>query len=97
MQDIIHIKGYTVGEGKPLICVPIMYSKKDEIIAEARRLVGMGVPMVEWRVDAFENPTDHEALRAVLAELAPVVEKTLLYIPSAPGSRAVCFSCPRTW
>ena len=78
MQDILHIKKYTIGEGMPLICVPIMYAKKDEILAEAGRLAAMGVPMVEWRVDTFERPTDFRAIREVLSELAPIVKDTVL-------------------
>lgn len=78
MQDILHIKNHIIGQGIPLICVPVMCTKKDAITAEVRRLVALGVEMIEWRVDAFEAPADMNAIRAVLAELAPLVKDTVL-------------------
>lgn len=74
----LYVKGRRIGEGKPLICVPIMKSTAEEIIAEAEKLVRAGAEMIEWRVDAFGYPTDMNALRGVLAELAPIVKDTVL-------------------
>lgn len=78
MKSYIEVKGKKVGQGKPIICVPVMESRKDEIVIEAARLVGLGVQMIEWRVDAFENVHSLNAIREVLAELQPIVKNTIL-------------------
>ncbi len=78
MQEALHIKKHTIGEGVPLICVPIMSSTKEDIVAEAQRMVEAGVEMIEWRVDAFASPADLNALRGVFSALAPVVRDTVL-------------------
>lgn len=75
---MITIKGHTIGEGKPLVCVPVMEKTKEGIFAEAQRLTGLGVEMIEWRVDAFESPIDMNALREVLKGLEPMLEETIL-------------------
>lgn len=78
MGQVLCIKNRRLGQGMPLVCVPIMASKRTEIIEEARRLVQMGTDMIEWRVDAFEAPTDMNAIRAVLEELSDIVKETIL-------------------
>ena len=35
----MEIKGKTIGTGKPLLCVPVMDSNKEEIIDELRTLM----------------------------------------------------------
>ena len=61
-----------------MICVPVVENRKDEIVQEVARLVEVGVEMVEWRVDAFENAGSLNAVREVLAELKPIVKNTIL-------------------
>lgn len=78
MKHEIIIKGKHIGIGKPLICVPIMDSKKETIVAEAKRLIDLGIEMIEWRVDAFEKVNSLNAIREVLAELKPLVKDTIL-------------------
>lgn len=78
MKTYIEVKGKKVGQAKPIICVPVMEHRKDEIVVEAARLVGLGAEMIEWRVDAFENATSMNAVREVLAELKPIVQNTIL-------------------
>ena len=78
MKGYIEVKGKKIGQGKPVICVPVMENRKDDIVLEAARLVGMGAEMIEWRVDAFENVGSLNAVREVLAELEPIVKNTIL-------------------
>lgn len=78
MKKNMVVKGKVIGAGKPLICVPIMDKTKDEVIAEAKRLVELGIEIIEWRVDAFENVNSLNAIREVLEELKPLVENTIL-------------------
>ena len=39
----MEIKGKTIGTGKPLLCVPVMESNKEEIIDELRTLAYSGM------------------------------------------------------
>ncbi len=78
MKSYMEVKGKRIGQGKPIICVPVMENRKDEIVTEAARLVGLGAEMIEWRVDAFENVHSLNAVREVLEELKPIVENTIL-------------------
>lgn len=75
---MLEIKGCTLGEGKPLICVPVMGKTKEEIVAQVKELAGAKVQMLEWRVDAFENPLDLNALRGTLEEMEPYLRDTIL-------------------
>lgn len=78
MENLLCIKGRTIGKGKPLVCVPIMESERKKIIQEAKRLVNLHLDMIEWRVDAFEGVQSLNAIREVLEELAPIVQDTIL-------------------
>ena len=36
MENLLCIKGKIIGKGKPLVCVPVMESSKEEILRETR-------------------------------------------------------------
>lgn len=78
MKKPLYIKNRILGQGKPLVCVPIMESTKDGIIREAKRLISHSVEMVEWRVDAFEQVQNLNAIHEVLTELQPLFTDTIL-------------------
>lgn len=78
MREPLEIKGRVIGQGRPLVCVPIMAENRDKIVEEARRLVGLHTEMIEWRVDAFSGANSLNAIREVLAELEPLVKDTIL-------------------
>ena len=69
MQKSLVIKGKCFGEGKPLICLPVTKTSAEEIVAEVKRLVALGADVIEWRVDAFAEASDLNAIRAVLKEI----------------------------
>lgn len=75
---MLNVKNKIIGEGKPLVCVSVMESKKADIVDEVKRLVDEKVEMVEWRVDAFEGVESPNAVREVLKELATLVKNTIL-------------------
>lgn len=62
----------------PVICVPIMDANKISILTEARCLVEQGVPMIEWRMDAFDHILEIGAVLEVLKELREATPNTLL-------------------
>lgn len=74
---MLMVKNRVIGEGKPLICVSVMDSKKEDIVAEVKRLVENHAEMIEWRVDAFEGVESPNAVREVLKEIAPLVKDTI--------------------
>ncbi len=74
---MLKVKNKAIGNGKPMICVSVMDSVKDEIVTEVKRLVDKGTEMIEWRVDAFEGVESPNAVREVLQEVAPVLEETI--------------------
>lgn len=80
MDSLFCVKGKKIGEGKPLVCVPIMEKTREDIVREAERLRDLGAEMLEWRVDAFSQADSLNAIREVLAELAPVVTQTPLIV-----------------
>lgn len=75
---MLKVKNKNIGEGKPLICVSVMDETKDAIVQEVKRLVDNQAEMIEWRVDAFEGVKSPNAVREVLAEIAPLVKECIL-------------------
>lgn len=78
MGKILQVKNKTIGAGKPLICVSVMCTKKDEIISEIKRLVEKNTEMIEWRVDFFEGVESPNAVREVLKQIEPLTKDTIL-------------------
>ncbi|MEH7115885.1 type I 3-dehydroquinate dehydratase [Neobacillus vireti] len=72
----IRIKGITLGEGTPKICVPLVGTSLDQLIEEANELKTLDFDMVEWRVDFFEHVEQidkvTEALRKIRAVLPEI-------------------------
>lgn len=61
-----------------MICVPVIEQKGADILARVRELAGQGIPMIEWRMDWFEEAADTGAVLSLLREAAPLLERTLL-------------------
>ena len=76
----MEIKGKTIGTGKPLLCVPVMESNKEEIIDELGTLAKSEADIVEWRIDTFVDYKNYNAVREVFAAAAECMkEKIFLY------------------
>lgn len=74
------VKNKVIGEGRPLVCVPVMEQTREDIIKEITYLSQSCADMIEWRVDAFGEFRDYNAVREVLESVAPVLgEKLFLY------------------
>lgn len=78
MENLLCIKGKIIGKGKPLVCVPVMESSKEEILRETRRLEEAHTEMIEWRVDAFENVESLNAVREILNEMKHIIKESIL-------------------
>lgn len=78
MENLLCIKGKIIGKGKPLVCVPVMESSKEEILRETRRLEEAHTEMIEWRVDAFESVESPNAIREILNEMKHIIKESIL-------------------
>lgn len=73
-------KGRVIGEGKPLICVPVTEETKEGIIEEIRLLVQKQADMIEWRVDWYEHAQDAAMVAGVLEEVRSYLAQTLFVL-----------------
>ncbi len=72
------IKDYTLGTGKPLICVPITETRKNEIIQAAQQGIEQGADALEWRMDWFGEIDEWSQVEEVLCRLSEISRKVIL-------------------
>lgn len=65
----VSVRNVEIGSGIPKICVPIIGISKEDIFDEVKRLDGIPVDIVEWRIDYFENAFDHVKVKEILKKL----------------------------
>lgn len=92
MENLLCIKGKIIGKGKPLVCVPVMDSSKEEILRETRRLEEAHTEMIEWRVDAFENVESPNAIREILNEMKHIIKESILVYTFRSKNQGGCKS-----
>jgi 3-dehydroquinate dehydratase I len=73
MKRSVTVKGITIGEGVPKICVPMVGKTIPELIEEAEFLKTTDLDVVEWRVDFFEHVEDLEMVREALSEIRSIL------------------------
>lgn len=76
MQTSFQVKGITIGEGRPVICVPVVEQKKENVIAKIKELVEKRAQMIEWRVDCFEGVREPEEVGEILRDVKDAVKET---------------------
>lgn len=82
----ITIKGVTIGNGMPKICVPIVKTKTEEILEMARKAEDSVADVVEWRGDFWEQCSDTQALEQLLSQLQGILKtKPLLFTIRTKG------------
>ncbi len=74
MQQAFTIKNKTIGEGRPIICVPVVETTAEAIIAKIEALSKKNVQMIEWRVDCFEGIETPERVTAILDAVGSFVK-----------------------
>ena len=72
------IKNHSVGNGKPLICVPVTEQSGYAILAAAREIAKKGADMLEWRMDFYENILSWKETRQLLAEISEICKDMIL-------------------
>ena len=73
----LEIKHRVIGRGEPLICVPVVEQDAQSVIREITYLSQSTADMIEWRVDAFRDFTDYNAIRSVFEAMAQVKAEQL--------------------
>lgn len=89
---VFTIKGITFGEGRPVICIPVVKKEKVEIIAKIKELANRGVQMIEWRADAFSNVDQPQQVAQILEEVKPYLEKTVFLFTFRTKQQGGCSS-----
>ncbi|MBU5674874.1 type I 3-dehydroquinate dehydratase [Alkaliphilus sp. MSJ-5] len=77
MKKVVTVKGVTIGEGLPKICVPMVGRTLDELLEEANFLQSLDLDVVEWRVDFFEDAENIDKIKTALQ----AIREVLVYEP----------------
>jgi 3-dehydroquinate dehydratase I len=73
MKKTITVRGISIGEGMPKICVPMVGETLEQLIEEASFLKTVELDIVEWRVDFFEHVEDVEKVKEALSAIRSVL------------------------
>lgn len=72
----IKVKGQIIGGEQPLVCLPIVAGKREDLLSQARELILLKPDLIEWRVDGYEQVLDIQdcigALKALQQVINPV-------------------------
>lgn len=78
MQQTFQIKGVHIGEGRPVICVPVVEAQSSDVVEKIKDLTQKKVQMIEWRVDCFKDAEDPAKVKDVLEQIRPYVSDTVM-------------------
>jgi 3-dehydroquinate dehydratase I len=78
MKRSVTVRGLTIGEGAPKICVPMVGETLTELLEEAAFLKTVDLDVVEWRVDFFEHVEDLEEVKETLKAIRSILLDTPL-------------------
>ena len=81
------IRGVTIGEGRPLLCAPVVEDSKDGILSECRSLLDTTADMIEWRADLFEGIEDPDAVLDILERMRGILGEKLLLFTCRSGQQ----------
>ncbi len=65
----VRIRDVAIGGLRPLICLPLMAEKRNDLREQLTTLVALGPDLLEWRADAYGNAADVEEILSVLEDL----------------------------
>lgn len=75
MKKPITVKGVTIGEGAPKICVPMVGESLEQLIEEASYIQALDCDVVEWRVDCFDGIEQIDRLKEALTEIREILSE----------------------
>ena len=59
---VCKVKDIVIGEGMPKICVPVVFTNQQDIVAELIRLEKMDIDLIELRIDYFSDLLNDQKL-----------------------------------
>jgi 3-dehydroquinate dehydratase-1 len=65
-RKTISLRGKILGNGKPLLCIPIVSSGEISLYNEVKKVVDLSPDVIEWRADYFDDITDFYKTKKVL-------------------------------
>jgi 3-dehydroquinate dehydratase I len=78
MKRNVTVRGLTIGEGTPKICVPMVGETLTELLEEASFLKTVDLDIAEWRVDFFEHVEDIKKVKEALNAIRSILHNTPL-------------------
>ena len=84
MQSVI-VKGLTLGEGRPKICVPVTARNLKDLAEQANALKKLEPDLCEWRIDWFEDPDALAPAARLLREHLPEMPLLFTFRTKAEG------------
>ncbi|MFT8871819.1 MAG: type I 3-dehydroquinate dehydratase [Sporolactobacillus sp.] len=79
-EHVLNLKGISIGAGIPKIIIPLVGSDKQKIQQEAALAMSLQPDAIEWRVDAFEQANDLDAVKDIIARLHKQFADILLLV-----------------
>jgi 3-dehydroquinate dehydratase I len=80
MRKTVTVRGITIGEGAPKICVPMVGETLTQLKEEAAFLETVDLDVIEWRVDFFEHVEEIEKVKEALKAIrAILLDKPLVF------------------
>ncbi|ETI66869.1 type I 3-dehydroquinate dehydratase [Neobacillus vireti] len=73
MKRTVTVRGITIGEGKPKICVPLVGETLSQLKEETEFLETLDVDVVEWRADFFEHVEEIKKVKEALSEIRTIL------------------------
>ena len=67
-----------IGGPRPLICLPLVAKKREDLLLQARQLISLGPDLFEWRIDGFEAVESLESSLQALSGLREILGATPL-------------------
>jgi 3-dehydroquinate dehydratase I len=52
------VRGAVLGGPRPLVCLPLLASRSETLLAQAGQLAALGPDLIEWRIDGYREVED---------------------------------------
>ncbi len=69
----ITIRNLSIGKGRPKICIPIIASDKEEILAAAKEIIQLPADLIEWRADWYEDAYHPEKVLELASQMRQIL------------------------
>ncbi len=70
----LRVRGKTIGGEKPLLCLPLLEERAEDLCIVAGKLKALAPDIVEWRIDGFEDLSSSSKCLEILTELRVILD-----------------------